>query len=60
MTHLADLSPLGTDDDEARTGFIVDSLIDAFADLMAASPAAFRSKFRKMAADPFAFYRGSA
>jgi uncharacterized protein (DUF2252 family) len=27
---------------------------------MAADPAAFRSKFRKMAADPFAFYRGSA
>ena len=27
---------------------------------MAADPAAFRTKFRKMAADPFAFYRGSA
>ncbi len=27
---------------------------------MQADPAAFRSKFRKMAADPFAFYRGSA
>jgi uncharacterized protein (DUF2252 family) len=29
-------------------------------DLMAADPVAFRTKFRKMAADPFAFYRGSA
>jgi uncharacterized protein (DUF2252 family) len=27
---------------------------------MRADPAAFRTKFRKMAADPFAFYRGSA
>lgn len=39
---------------------IVDTLVDAFSDLMAAAPAAFRTKFRKMAADPFAFYRGSA
>jgi uncharacterized protein (DUF2252 family) len=34
--------------------------VDAFADLMAADANAFRTKFRKMAADPFAFYRGSA
>ena len=27
---------------------------------MKADPDAFRTKFRKMAADPFAFYRGSA
>ncbi len=39
---------------------IVDVLDDAFADLMTADPHAFRVKFRKMAADPFAFYRGSA
>ena len=39
---------------------IVDVLVDAFSDLMAADPDAFRSKFRKMAAGPFAFYRGSA
>ncbi|MGH3655703.1 MAG: DUF2252 domain-containing protein [Micromonosporaceae bacterium] len=32
----------------------------AFSDLVASDPAAFRTKFRKMAADPFAFYRGSA
>ena len=43
-----------------RTTTIVDTLVDAFDDLMTASPAAFRGKFRKMAADPFAFYRGSA
>src|SRR5215207_11547915 len=39
---------------------IVDVLVEAFSELMAADPDAFRSKFRKMAADPFAFYRGSA
>jgi uncharacterized protein (DUF2252 family) len=46
--------------DEARSAQIVDTLVDAFSDLMTADPAAFRTKFRKMAADPFAFYRGSA
>ena len=49
-----------TDDPDARRGRIVDTLVGAFSDLMAASPAGFRTKFRKMAADPFAFYRGSA
>ena len=39
---------------------IVDVLETAFADLMKADPKAFRVKFRKMAADPFAFYRGAA
>jgi uncharacterized protein (DUF2252 family) len=43
-----------------RSARIVDTLVAAFDDLMAANPAAFRTKFRKMAADPFAFYRGSA
>ncbi|MGY1805418.1 DUF2252 domain-containing protein [Blastococcus sp. SYSU D00922] len=43
-----------------RTQLIVDVLVEAFADLMAADAEAFRTKFRKMAADPFAFYRGSA
>jgi uncharacterized protein (DUF2252 family) len=45
---------------KSRQRLIVDVLEDAFADLMAADPKAFRGKFRKMAADPFAFYRGSA
>src|SRR6266567_7552295 len=43
-----------------REAEIVDCLQQSFADLMKADPAAFRTKFRKMAADPFAFYRGSA
>ena len=46
--------------DSERTTVIVDTLVEAFADLMTADPAAFRAKFRSMAADPFAFYRGSA
>ena len=44
----------------ARSQLIVDVLTDAFAPLMKADPVAFRTKYRKMAADPFAFYRGSA
>ena len=34
--------------------------MEAFEDLIERDPRAFRGKFRKMAADPFAFYRGSA
>src|SRR3712207_1802975 len=39
---------------------IVDVLVEAFSELMVAAPDAFPNKFRKMAASPFAFYRGSA
>jgi hypothetical protein len=39
---------------------IVEVLAQAFSELMAADPEAFRRKFRKMATDPFSFYRGSA
>ncbi len=53
------LADLGRDAD-ARQEQIVSVLVDAFEDLIEADPKAFRRKFRKMAADPFAFYRGSA
>ena len=43
-----------------RTDLIVTVFKDAFAPLMKADPKAFRTKYRKMAADPHAFYRGSA
>jgi uncharacterized protein (DUF2252 family) len=43
-----------------RQQLIVQTLEEAFSELMTADPAAFRTKFRKMARDPFAFYRGSA
>src|SRR3954451_4109268 len=46
--------------DQYRADFIIDVLTREFGDLMALDPAAFRRKFRKMAASPFAFYRGSA
>ncbi|MGH3356936.1 MAG: DUF2252 domain-containing protein [Nocardioidaceae bacterium] len=46
--------------EERRTSQIVDVLANAFEVLMEADPDGFRTKFRKMAADPFAFYRGSA
>jgi uncharacterized protein (DUF2252 family) len=47
-------------EDRERGQAIVDVLEEAFADLMRADPGAFRVKYRKMAADPFAFYRGTA
>jgi uncharacterized protein (DUF2252 family) len=47
-------------DSGERQAKIVDVLVEAFSELMAADPDAFRNKFRKMASDPFAFYRGSA
>jgi uncharacterized protein (DUF2252 family) len=50
----------GSDDEEQRTDRIVEVLTEAFAPLMEADPAAFRVKYRKMAMDPFAFYRGTA
>jgi uncharacterized protein (DUF2252 family) len=46
--------------DDERAEQIVDVLRTAFEDLIEADPGAFRGKFRKMARDPFAFYRGSA
>jgi uncharacterized protein (DUF2252 family) len=57
---VADRADLTPPDDRHRQQQIVDVLVDAFSDLMAADADAFRTKFRKMAADPFAFYRGSA
>src|ERR687894_309903 len=48
------------DSRDGRQAKIVDVLVDAFSVLMDADAEAFRQKFRKMAADPFAFYRGSA
>ena len=44
----------------ARKSQILEVLINSFSDLLAAQPDAFRKKFRKMAAGPFQFYRGSA
>ncbi|GAA1909650.1 DUF2252 domain-containing protein [Nocardioides lentus] len=54
------MSRTTTDRARARTETIVSTLGDAFAPLMKADPVAFRGKFRKMSADPHAFYRGTA
>jgi uncharacterized protein (DUF2252 family) len=43
-----------------RTELIIEVLGDAFAPLMEADPTAFRGKYRTMASDPHAFYRGTA
>ena len=59
MAGTVDLGRQRESSDERQTK-IVDVLVDAFSELMDADPEAFRQKFRKMAADPFAFYRGSA
>src|SRR3712207_9279664 len=56
MPAIADLAR--TDDE--RQDHIVAVLVDALSQLIEADPPAFLRKFRKMAADPFAFYRGSA
>jgi uncharacterized protein (DUF2252 family) len=45
---------------QKRSDQIVATLDDAFAPLMASDPAAFRAKYRKMAKDPHAFFRGTA
>ena len=46
--------------DAERTDLIVETLSAAFAPLMDADPVSFRRRFRAMAADPHAFYRGTA
>ncbi len=56
MTTPAELA----NDTEQRGEQIVSVLADAFGELIEADARAFRRKFRKMAASPFAFYRGSA
>ena len=53
------IADLGSSDSQRQT-HIVEVLVEAFADLIERDPRAFRGKFRKMAADSFAFYRGSA
>lgn len=60
MGDAFDLDALRDRDGDARADALVDTLTGHFDTLMEHDPAAFRTKFRKMAADPFAFYRGTA
>ena len=59
MAGTSELSQGSKSPDERRKE-IVEVLVEAFSGLMTADPDAFRQKFRKMAAGPFAFYRGAA
>jgi uncharacterized protein (DUF2252 family) len=43
-----------------RQQYIINVFTDCFGDFIKEDPDAFKGKFRKMAATPFAFYRGSA
>lgn len=52
--------PKQSDEQTERTSEILKVFEKAFGDLMTGDPAAFQSKFRKMAATAFAFFRGSA
>ncbi|MEU3328886.1 DUF2252 domain-containing protein [Streptomyces albus] len=52
------MTKAGQADERGRT--ILEVFDTAFGDLLAADPAAFQTKFRKMAASAFAFYRGTA
>ena len=59
MPPVSSVEDLGARADE-RQQQIVDVLVEAFEDLIEYDPKAFLRKFRKMARDPFSFYRGSA
>jgi hypothetical protein len=48
------------ENDQERTNYIIDTFIKNFGDSMRENPKGWRGRFRKMAADDFAFYRGSA
>lgn len=45
---------------DERSQFIINTFVKYFADGIQSNPAAFRGRFRKMAATAFNFYRGSA
>ena len=48
------------ENDQHRTDRIIDTFIRNFGSQMRENPKGWRGRFRKMASNPFAFYRGSA
>jgi hypothetical protein len=48
------------ENDQERTNYIINTFLKNFGDGMRENPKGWRGRFRKMAADEFAFYRGSA
>ena len=59
MPPVSSVEDLGSNA-EQRQHQIIEVLVEAFEDLIEYDPRAFLRKFRKMAQDPFSFYRGSA
>ena len=53
------IDQIRTERPEQRQQFIIDALQTYYGDLIRAAPAAWRGRFRKMAATPYSFYRGS-
>jgi len=51
---------LSHENDQERIDYIIETFIKNFGDGMHENPKGWRSRFRKMAANEFAFYRGSA
>ncbi|CAF2406550.1 unnamed protein product [Rotaria sp. Silwood2] len=48
------------EDDQQRTNYIIDTFLKNFANDIRESPKGWRNRFRKMSANEFSFYRGSA
>src|SRR5690349_3192859 len=48
------------ENDQERINYIIDTFLRNFADKIRENSKAWRNRFRKMAENPFAFYRGSA
>ena len=46
--------------DPERSDFVIKTFVNFFQEGISSNPDAFRARFRKMAATPFNFYRGSA
>ena len=51
---------LNHNNDQERTNYIIDTFVKNFGDSMRENPKGWRGRFRKMASNDFAFYRGSA
>ncbi len=60
--HRPSHSPKGyyNENDQERTHYIIDTFLRNFSNDMHENPKGWRGRFRKMAANEFAFYRGSA
>ncbi|CAF0805197.1 unnamed protein product [Adineta ricciae] len=59
-SHHDTLNDVQQDSDRERIKFILDTFVTNFGDGMHQNPKGWRGRFRKMASDEFAFYRGSA